>query len=220
MEAKVYNHEGKEAGKISLPETMFALPWNGDLVHQVMVSMQSNERQVVADTKGRGEVSGGGKKPWKQKGTGRARHGSIRSPIWKGGGVTHGPKAERNFKKKVNRQMKTKALFTILSQKLRDNEIIFIDDLKLAAVKTKAAAAVLSRLAQVKGFETLGYKKGNRALVTLPARNEAAEKSLRNLKTVLVTEARNLNPLELLNYKFVVLAQPAESLKALAVRAK
>src|SRR3989338_4393818 len=128
MEAKVYTQDGKESGKVKLPEDVFNLPWNSDLVHQVVVSMESNARVTVAHTKDRSEVSGGGKKPWKQKGTGRARHGSIRSPLWIGGGVTHGPRNEKNFKKKINKKMKIKALYVVLSEKLRNNEILFLND--------------------------------------------------------------------------------------------
>ena len=94
MDAKIYNTDGKDVGVYKLPESIFALPWNGDLVHQVVVAMEGNARTPVAHTKGRGEVRGGGKKPWRQKGTGRARHGSICSPIWRGGGGTHGPLKE------------------------------------------------------------------------------------------------------------------------------
>src|SRR3989338_499645 len=105
MEAKVYNMQGKEAGKIELPENIFGLKWNADLIHQVITSMQSNARAGTAHTKGRGEVRGGGRKPWRQKGTGRARHGSRRSPIWKGGGVAHGPSKEKKYSQKINTVM-------------------------------------------------------------------------------------------------------------------
>src|SRR3989338_7901563 len=117
MEATVYNQTGKETGKVQLPPKVFGALWRADLVHQVVESMRSNSRAGTADTKGRGEVRGGGKKPWKQKGTGRARHGSSRSPIWVGGGVTHGPLAEKNYKRKISKKMRAQALYSVLSKK-------------------------------------------------------------------------------------------------------
>src|SRR4051812_16206027 len=127
MEATVYNQQGKSAGKIKLPEAVFGVPWNADLVHEVVRLMNSNSRTNVAHAKTRGEVRGGGKKPWKQKGTGRARHGSTRSPIWVGGGVAHGPRKDKNFDRKINKKARAKALYTILSRKFKDGEILFVD---------------------------------------------------------------------------------------------
>src|SRR5207244_4311391 len=112
------------------------LSWNADLVHQVVTSMQANARTSVAHTKDRGEVRGGGKKPWQQKGTGRARHGSSRSPIWKGGGVAHGPRNEKVYTKRITQQMRQKALLVTLSRKMRDGEIIFVDALEMQAPKS------------------------------------------------------------------------------------
>ena len=106
MEAKIYNQTGKSVGTIALPENVFGAQWNGDLVHQVLMSEGGNARDTIAHAKGRGEVRGGGRKPWKQKGTGRARHGSTRSPIWVGGGVTHGPLTEKDYSRKINRKTK------------------------------------------------------------------------------------------------------------------
>ena len=102
MESVVYNQEGKSVGKVTLPEALFGLAWNSDMVHQVVTSMMMDKRNAVAHTKNRGEVSGGGKKPWQQKGTGRARHGSTRSPIWVGGGITHGPRKDKNYSNSMN----------------------------------------------------------------------------------------------------------------------
>src|ERR1700756_3132951 len=120
MEATIYNQQGKSAGKINLPESVFGVPWNADLVHEVVRLMNSNSRTNVANTKTRGEVRGGGKKPWQQKGTGRARHGSTRSPIWVGGGITHGPRADKNFERKINKKARSRAFLSILSKKYKD----------------------------------------------------------------------------------------------------
>lgn len=219
MEAKVYNQTGKETGKVELPANIFGVKWNANLVHQVVTSMLSNARNTVADTKGRGEVSGGGKKPWRQKGTGRARHGSSRSPIWKGGGVTHGPTSEINYKRKINKKMKLKALYSILSAKLKDGEIIMLDDLKLASPKVKVAQETLTNLAKT-GFEKINYKIGKRVIIATPELDENIQKSFRNIKSATVEEVRNLNPLSLVNYKYVVFVRPEDSLKKVLARAK
>lgn len=220
MEAKVYNQAGKESGKVTLPESVFALPWNADLVHQVIVSLETSIRNPIAHTKGRGAVRGGGKKPWKQKGTGRSRHGSIRSPIWKGGGVTHGPTNERVFTRKVNKAVKVKALFTILSRKAKEGEIIVVDQLSFDAPKTKEAAMVLKNLSTATGSKSLSWTSGNRALVLVPGTDRAAKKSFRNIPSVLVDEVRNINPLDLVRYKYLVLAGGEASIKALADKAR
>jgi large subunit ribosomal protein L4 len=219
LQTNIFGQDGKEAGKVELPAKIFSVKWNANLVHQVMVSMQSNARETVADTKGRGEVSGGGKKPWQQKGTGRARHGSSRSPIWKGGGVTHGPTSEINYKRKINKKMKLKALFAILSAKLKDNEIIMLEDFKLSSPKVKVAQDVLANLAK-NGFEKINYKIGKRVIIATPELDENMQKSFRNIKSATVEEVRNLNPLSLLNYKYVVFVSPKESLEQLEARVK
>lgn len=202
MEVKVYNQIGGESGTVKLPEAVFGLKWNADLVHQVVTSQMANQRPKVAHAKGRGEVRGGGKKPWRQKGTGRARHGSIRSPIWKGGGVTHGPVKEKVFTKKINRKMAQKALFTVLSAKARDGEIIVLEDLKFLEPKTKFAAKVFENLSQVKEFKNL--KKGNGVLAALPEKEGLTRRALRNLPYAGVEEARNLNAHLVLQYKYVM----------------
>src|SRR3989344_5995453 len=151
MQAIIYNQKGNEAGKIELPAKVFAAKWRADLVHQVVEGMRSNSRAGTADTKGRGEVRGGGRKPWRQKGTGRARHGSIRSPIWVGGGVTHGPLKEKNYKRKISKKMRAQALFSVLSKKLEEGEVLFVDTLAMPEIKTKKAAEVMKNLSAVLG---------------------------------------------------------------------
>jgi large subunit ribosomal protein L4 len=218
MEAIVYKTTGKEAGKVKLPKEMFALPWNSDLVYQVVNSMRSSARQPIAHTKTRGEVSGTGKKPWQQKGTGRARHGSMRSPIWVGGGIAHGPRNDQNFDRKINKKLKSKAFFIILSKKFADGEIIFLDDASMKEVKTKDAKASLVALSKVKGFEKLVTKKQNTAIVALSTKNDAVEKSFRNIGSVVVDEARNLSPLDLLGHTFVVFENPEKALEILKTK--
>ena len=181
MEVKVYNQSGKEVSTVKLPEAVFAAPWNADLVHQVVTSMLLNARGSIAHAKDRSEVSGGGKKPWRQKGTGRARHGSSRSPIWVGGGVTHGPRKEKSYAKKINRKMKIKALFTILSQKLKDGEILFVDSITLSKPSTKGAKEILASFKDIKGFEKLVSNRKNVAYITLPEPKGAVIKSFQNI---------------------------------------
>ncbi len=219
MEATIYNQTGKESGTIKLPETVFGLPWNEALVHQVVVAMQGNARQPSAHTKNRGEVSGTGKKPWKQKGTGRARHGSRRSPIWVGGGVSHGPRNERDYSRKINSKMRAKALFTVLSHKFKDGEVIFLDDISIKLPKTSEAKGILSSLAKIKGFEGLS-KRQNACFIALDGKNETAFKSFSNFSNLEVGQTKDLNPLDLLQFKYLVVANPEKSVATLSARIK
>src|SRR3989344_1527703 len=148
MKVNLYNQNAEQAGSIELPDSVFGLKWNPDLVHQVVKGQEANMRPKVAHAKDRAQVRGGGKKPWRQKGTGRARHGSIRSPIWKGGGVTHGPLTEKNYNKKINRKMAKKALFTVLSQKARENEILVLEKLNFSEPKTKLASEFFKKISK------------------------------------------------------------------------
>ncbi len=218
MDAKIYNQNGKEAGNISLPEDIFGLPWNADLVHQVVIAMQANARTPIAHTKFRGEVSGGGKKPWKQKGTGRARHGSTRSPIWIGGGVTHGPRNEKDYSQKINKKTRAKALYTVLSEKLRRNEILFIDNLALSEMKTKTAVEVVKNLAKLSGFERLQTTKKNSVFLTLANRDENVIKSFSNLPQIEIENIKDINPVDVVNHKYLVITNPEASLTFLKGR--
>lgn len=215
MENNIYNQKGETIGKINLPENVFGLPWNGDLVHQVITSMRSNARTNTAHSKGRGEVRGGGRKPWRQKGTGRARHGSIRSPIWRGGGVTHGPSNERNYQKKINQKMKRKAFFTVLSAKRRDGELLLLNKISFAKTKTKEAAKAIFAIAKTAGLPKLSYKKGNRALISLPKASKDIQLSFRNIPSVEVERLSDLSPLDIINYQYLIIAEPEESIKML-----
>ena len=217
MEAKIYNQKGTEAGTINLPEKVFGVSWRSDLVHQVVEGMRSNKRAGTADTKDRGEVRGGGRKPWKQKGTGQARHGSTRSPIWVGGGVTHGPLAEKNYKRKISKKMRAQALFSVLSKKLKDNEIIFADSLVMSKINTKLGVSAMDNLAKMGNFKNLKTKKP-KILIALFERNEKTEKSLRNLPQLEIVFLKNLNPMDALNYKYLVIENPVESVKFLESR--
>jgi len=209
MKATVYNQTGEETGIVELPDEVFGVAWNPDLVHQVVTSIIESARKPYAHTKTRGEVRGGGKKPWRQKGTGRARHGSIRSPLWSGGGVSHGPRHnEENFYRKINKKMKAAALRAILSTKARDGEILLVEDIVLKESKTREAKTVISALAKIKGFSGLSSKKNNAAIMILPTKDKKIGRAFNNFSNLEVMEARNLNPVALLNYKFLVLVKP------------
>jgi large subunit ribosomal protein L4 len=215
LETQIYSMDGKSVGEATLPAGIFGVAWNADLVKQVSDSLMSSIRKNIAHTKSRADVSGGGKKPWQQKGTGRARHGSTRSPIWVGGGVAHGPRNDKNFEKKVSKKMKAKALYTILSRKLHDGEILFVDSVSLKAPKTKEAIASMKTLANVEGFNYLFSKKKNATVIALAEKNKNVEKAFGNLGNIEVLEARNLHPLALLKYKYLVIENPEKALKVL-----
>ncbi len=206
MEYPLYNQKAENVGKVNLPDAIFDLKMNNDLLHQVVTSQSSNKRQVIAHTKGRSEVRGGGIKPWKQKGTGRARVGSIRSPIWKGGGVTFGPTKERNFKKKINKKMARKALFMAISSKAKDKQLFVLDQLKLDNPKTKEMASVFKNFAVLMGASV---KTGNKSkvLLVLPLMEDNIKRSSKNLPNFSAVEARNLSPLEVLSYKYLFLVK-------------
>jgi large subunit ribosomal protein L4 len=218
MNAKVYSQEGKSTGEVTLPEAVFGVAWNPDLVHEVVVGMQANARANTAHTKDRSEVRGGGKKPWKQKGTGRARHGSRRSPIWTGGGVTFGPRNERVYSVKINKKARAKALASVLSKKLADQEVLFVDSLKMDEPKTKEAKAIIGALAKGADQVSLATKRKNAALIVLAERSLATEKSFNNFGNIEVAQAKDINPVDLLTYKYVVVVDAPSSVEILEKR--
>ncbi|HTR18625.1 MAG TPA: 50S ribosomal protein L4 [Candidatus Paceibacterota bacterium] len=220
MKTDIYNIQGKKAGSVELPESIFGVAWNESLMHQVVTSMQDNARTPVAHVKDRGEVRGGGKKPWRQKGTGRARHGSIRSPIWRHGGVTHGPRKEKVFARAIPKKMRAKALFMALSKKLRDGEVIFVDTFSISQPKTAVAKKMLTALSGVSGFEKLSSKKKNAALVAIPEMSEASKKSFRNLGNVSCMKVADLNPLAVLGNSYLVIENPEAAIKVVEGKVK
>jgi len=199
MKTPVYNQEGVKTGEVTLPTPVFDVPFNEDLVHQVLVVQAARRRQGSAHTKDRSEVSGGGRKPWRQKGTGRARAGSNRSPIWRGGGVTFGPTKDRNYGGKLNDKVRQKALLMVLSEKARHNEILMIDDLKVEAPKTKVMAGMFSKLPS--------HTKST--LLVLPSMDKKLILSSRNIKKVKTMQAADLNALDAASVAFLVIPKPA-----------
>lgn len=218
MESIIYNAEGKNAGSVTLPETLFGQPWNASLMHQVVTSMQDNARTRVAHVKGRGDVRGGGKKPHPQKGTGRARAGSSRSPIWRGGGITHGPSNAKVFSREIPKKMRAKALVLALSQKMRDGEVVFVDSFALDVPKTAAAKKTLMALGKIKGMERLASKPRNAALIAFSDPTEASIKSFRNLGNVRTASVRDLNPVTVLGNSYLVIENPAAAIAILETR--
>lgn len=197
MKTKVYNQNKEEVGEIELPKEIFEVEVNSDLIHQVVLGQQSNRRQGSAQAKMRGEVRGGGRKPWRQKGTGRARHGSTRSPLWRGGGVTFGPRADRNYKKTIPVKMKRKALAMVLSAKAKESMILVVDKLNFDKPETKQMKKVLNKLFLKDGSGILVLSKIDKNLIL----------SVRNIPKTMSIQARDLNVLDLLNYKHVVISK-------------
>lgn len=188
----IYTQDGKPAGEMDLNEAHFGVKGKMSLVHEVLLAQQANRRKSIANTKTKGEVSGGGKKPWKQKGTGRARQGSIRSPQWVGGGITFGPLSERNFSLKVNRKAKQKALFIALTDKVNDKNLIVIDSIKTEPAKTSILATMLRKL-----------PVGRNTLLVAPGSSPALMRMAHNLQNVTVVTVQSVNLEDVLKHRSV-----------------
>jgi len=217
MEKTLYSMKGTKAGSITLPESLFAAKWNADLVHQVITSMESNQRANTAHTKNRGEVEGSRAKPWKQKGTGRARHGDKRSPIWKGGGVTHGPRNDRNYKKAITQAMKNAALVSVLSKKAYGDKMLFTEKVTLTDAKTKDAATILSILAKIDGAKDITRKDARVCLVVAEA-PRALVNSFRNLPQITLVSARQLSPQDIVMSRYVIVTDAEAAVGVLQAR--
>ncbi len=196
---KLYNMTGKVVGEQTLPDRLFAVPVRPTVVHQVAVAQQANSREVLAHTKTKGEVRGGGRKPWKQKGTGRARTGSSRNPQWRGGGVAFGPRNDRNFKLKVNKAMKQAALAMVLSDKVTNDKLIVIDQFTIPAAKTKQLRDTMSQLPSA--------KQGS--MLVLADLDTNVVRAAQNIAKLAYCAADSLNIVDLLKYEYVVLDQAA-----------
>ena len=201
MNVKVYNEKKEEVREVELNDKIFGIRPNYDLLHQVIQAVQASLRKPWAHTKDRGEVSGGGKKPWRQKGTGRSRQGSTRSPIWVKGGVAHGPTKERNFSQKLNKKMKDKALKMLVSLKVKQGWMqIISDEVKLDCSKTKSADNLFAV------FLRTG-KKTNRGLFVADFSDKNKALGFRNLQYVRWLPVKGLNILDLVNFRYLILTE-------------
>lgn len=197
----VYNLQGDKVGTQELNADVFAVKVNEPVVHQVYVAQQANSRQVVAHTKTRGEIKGGGRKPWRQKGTGRARHGSIRSPLWRGGGITFGPRNDRNYTKQVNQSMKRTALHMVLSDKVSNEKIVVVDSFASIEGKTKQL---------LNGLQKLPVGAAS-CLVVLSDKQPNVVLAGRNLPQVSFVAADSLNIGDVLHNEFIIIEQAGVS---------
>lgn len=194
MQIPVYNQNGQKASTIELSGKVFGVPSKGPVLHLAVVAQQANARKAIAHTKMRGEVRGGGKKPWKQKGTGRARQGSIRSPQWRGGGIVFGPRSTRNFSKKLNKKTRHLALVMALSEKVSSEHLFVLDALNPSAHKTKAVANILG---------ALPLKKGS-ALLALPAAQKEVGVLAKNVNRVMPIWVGSLNVVDIMKHTNLV----------------
>lgn len=195
--ASVYNTQGEVVGEVQLSDAVFGVEINESLMHQAVVAYQARQRQGTQSTKGRSEVAGGGRKPWRQKGTGLARAGSIRSPIFRGGGITFGPKP-RDFSQDLPKVMRRKALTSALSAKVKDGDLIVLDSLRLAAPKTQEVTGILARLNVVRA-----------ALIVTPETDPTLVLSARNIPGVDTQRAENLNAYDVLVHGKVLMTREA-----------
>jgi large subunit ribosomal protein L4 len=186
----VYNQKGEQIKEITISPAVLNVKLNPKVLHQVVIAMAANQRQILADTKHKSEVRGGGRKPWRQKGTGRARHGSSRSPLWIGGGITFGPTSERNFTQKINKKMRQKATLMAISDRFRSGALKVVENLDLKDIKTKAVKNILTKLDLTTGI-----------LVVVEKFNDQILKSLKNLPKVEAIQAGSINAQAVLKHK-------------------
>jgi len=194
----LFNQDGTEAGDLELNESVFGIEPNNHVIHEVVVMQRAAKRQGTHAVKNRSEVRGGGRKPWRQKGTGRARQGSIRSPQWVGGGVVFGPTTARNYKYKLPKKVRKLALKSALSSKVKTEDLIVLNDLQFEAPKTKDVVAVLNAL-----------DVNDKVLIVTSEKNENVVRSANNLQTVKVITVGEINVLDLVAYDKLILTKDA-----------
>ena len=193
----VYNVEGKKVSELELKEEVFGVEPNEELVHSVLINYLANQRQGTQSTKTRAEVSGGGRKPWRQKGTGRARQGSIRAPQWVKGGIALGPKP-RSYRYQVNKKERRLAIKSVLSSKVLENTLYVVDTIPMKEIKTKEMVKTLNNI-----------KVEGKTLMILPEKNEIVQKSARNIEGVKTSLVNTINVYDLLKYKNLILTVDA-----------
>lgn len=204
MKTDLYNVKREKVGTVELPEAVFSVAWRASVVKQVLEAQLANRRAPWASAKDRSEVRGGGRKPWRQKGTGRARHGSTRSPIWVGGGKAHGPITERDYSQKINKKMRRTAIAMILSKRLTDGNLTILDSMKLEAPKTKMLAM------QLREFMAMPKTKKNFDVLMIPAmEDKTILRAGRNLPKSKISGAASLNVYDLMNHKNIIIDQTA-----------
>lgn len=196
---KLYTIDGTTKGELTLDESLFSVKVNAALVHEAVVAQTANARASIAHTKTRGEVAGTGKKPWKQKGTGRARHGSRRSPIWSGGGITFGPRNDRNFGVKMNDKARRKALAMVLTDKVTHERLIAVDQLPIEDGKTQQLIKVLSLLPA----------SGKKTLIVTTPENKLVSRAARNAQGISTIPANTLNIVDLLRFDYILMTEAA-----------
>lgn len=217
LKTQVYTQTGEKVKELELNPKIFAVTPKESVLHQVATAQMANSRESIAHTKNKSEVSGGGKKPWRQKGTGRARHGSSRSPIWVGGGITFGPRNIRNFSQKVNKKMKTKALFMCFSDKTNNSALTILDNLTLTKGKTNELVKVIKNLKTVLALKTKSEKNINKSfdlkkhklslLIIIDKSDKLIFNAGSNLMNLKITTADSLNVLDLLKYEKVLMTE-------------
>jgi large subunit ribosomal protein L4 len=207
MKFPVYNLKGEKIKDIELSDSVFGLKKNDALLHQVYVSQYANRRKALAHTKDRSERAGSGKKPWKQKGTGRARVGSVRSPIWRKGGIIFGPTKDRNFKKNIPQKMNRKAISVALSGKAAGKEIVIVESLEMKEPKTKVMSQALGAL-KIKGSALIGFSKKERN----------SKRASRNIPKTSNIDVENLNVFDMLNSKWLIVSEEGAKLLEKKIR--